>query len=288
MEFLLLFKSIVMGIVEGITEFLPVSSTGHMVIVDKLIGFSGKYGFSENFKDLFIVVIQLGAILAIIVLYRKKILHSLKTLMPGGFGFKLWSGIVLAMVPAGIVAVIDKKFLTNPVTHQDFLSTYMMKPWPVALALVVGAVWMLFAEKRYRTNEAVAHLERVNYRQALAVGLFQCISMIWPGFSRSAATIIGGWVMGLSTPTAAEFSFFLAIPAMFGASGVDLVTLKIKLTGIEVASLIVGFVVAFIVALVVVKKFIDFIKHRPMKGFAIYRLIVGGLYLIFAAANVIK
>lgn len=284
-SFLLLLKSIIMGIVEGITEFLPVSSTGHMIIVDQLIGFSSKSGgpfsFTKEFADLFEIVIQLGAILAIVVLYRKKIWHSFKTLKPGGFGFKLWTNIILAMVPAGIVTIINHK-LGDPIKHN------MMNPWPVSLALVVGALLMLFSEWRFRKNDSVAHIERVSYVQSLAIGLFQCIALVWPGFSRSAATIIGGWVMGLTTPTAAEFSFFLAIPAMFGASGVELVSNKTPFTPIEIGALVLGFVVAFLVALIVVKKFIEFLKSKPMRPFAIYRLAVGGLLIVLALFNILK
>lgn len=283
---LLLFKSFIMGIVEGITEFLPISSTGHMIIVGHFITFTD-VGFSKGFVTLFEVFIQLGAILAIVVLYRKKILKSLKTLKPGGFGFKLWTGIILALVPAAIVAVIDKKVLVNKATHEDLISKYMMQPLPVSLALIVGAVWMLYAERRYRKNDTAVNLESITYGQAFAIGIFQCLSIIWPGFSRSASTIIGGWVMGLSTPTAAEFSFFLAIPAMFGASAGDLVTSKIHLTAFEITALAVGFITAFIVALIVVKKFIDYLKHKPMKVFAYYRLIVGGLLVVLALFHVL-
>ncbi|MFO7160444.1 MAG: undecaprenyl-diphosphate phosphatase, partial [[Clostridium] cellulosi] len=250
----MLFKSVLMGIVEGITEFLPISSTGHMIIVDQLIGFSGKNGFSSEFTALFEVVIQLGAILAIIVLYRKKILNSLKTLKPGGFGFKLWTGLIIAMIPAGIIGILDKK------VFDDVIERYMMKPIPVSLALVVGAIWMLYAEWRYRKNHTCKRLEDVSYKQAFAIGVFQCLAIVWTGFSRSASTIIGGWIMGLSSPVAAEFSFFLAIPAMICASGADLITSDLQLSGLEISSLIVGFVVSFIVALIVVKKFMDFIK----------------------------
>lgn len=283
---LLLFKSFIMGVVEGITEFLPVSSTGHMIIVGHFINFND-VRFSKDFASLFEIFIQLGAILAIVVLYRKKILRSLKTLKPGGFGFKLWSGIIFALVPALIVGVIDKKILVNKASHEDIISTYMMKPFPVSLALIVGAVWMLYAERKYRKSDTAVNLENVTYGQAFAIGIFQCISIVWPGFSRSASTIIGGWVMGLSTPTAAEFSFFLAIPAMFCASAGDLVTSKIHLTAFEITALAVGFITAFIVALIVVKKFIDYLKHKPMKVFAYYRLIVGGLLVVLALFHLI-
>ncbi len=252
-----------------------------MIIVGNLIGFTG------DFATFFEVFIQFGAILAIVVLYRKKIIESLKTLRPGGFGFKLWSGIILALVPAGIVMVLDKVLLENHKTHTDFISTTMMNPLPVSLALIVGAIVMLYMERRYRTGEKQSHLEKVTYKQALVIGIFQCISILWPGFSRSAATIIGGWFMGLATPTAAEFSFFLAIPAMFGASAGDLVTSKIHFTGIEIASLILGFVTAFFVALIVVKKFVEFLKHKKMKPFAVYRLIAGFVLIIMILAHLI-
>jgi undecaprenyl-diphosphatase len=271
---LLLFKSFIMGIVEGVTEFLPISSTGHMIIVGKFISFTG------TFATLFEVVIQFGAILAIVVLFRKKLLESLKTLKPGGFGFKLWTCIIVALVPAGIVGLLDKKLLVNKVTHVDYISQYMMNPLPVSLALIVGGIWMLYAEWKYRKAGKCMQLTDISYKQALAIGIFQCLAIVWPGFSRSASTIIGGWIMGLTTPIAAEFSFFLAIPAMFFASVGDLATTKIKLTGIEIVSLIVGFVTAFFVALIVVKKFMEYLKHKPMKPFAIYRLIVGVLLIV--------
>lgn len=280
--FLLYLKSVIIGIVEGITEFIPVSSTGHMIIAGQFIDFNKNSGYTPGFVELFEVVIQLGAILAVIVLYRKKIWRSLKTLKPGGFGFKLWIGLIIAMIPAGIVAIIDKKILDDPI------SKVMMSPLPVAIALVVGAAWMLFAEWRYRKNDTCSKLENVTYKQAFAIGIFQCIAMVWPGFSRSASTIIGGWIMGLATPVAAEFSFFLAIPAMIAASGADLITSKAQLTGSEIGALIVGFIVAFIVALFVVKKFIEFLKNKPMKNFAIYRLIVGSILIVLALFGVIN
>lgn len=278
--FLLFLKSIIMGIVEGLTEFIPVSSTGHMIIVGQFIDFHKHSGYTPGFVELFEVVIQLGAILAIVVLFRKKILRSLKTLKPGGFGFKLWISLIIAMIPAGIIALVDKKLLGDPI------SKVMMAPIPVSIALVVGAVWMLFSEKHYRKNDTCVSLENVSYKQALAIGIFQCIAMVWPGFSRSASTIIGGWIMGLATPVAAEFSFFLAIPAMIGASGVDLISFKGDLTGTEIAALIVGFIVSFIVALIVVKKFMDYLKHKPMKNFAYYRLIVGGILIVLSLFGV--
>ena len=279
--FLLIIKAIVMGIVEGITEFLPISSTGHMILAAQFIGFTGgTAGFSSAYTTLFEVVIQLGAILAIVVLYRKKILHSLRTLKPGGFGFRLWTGIILAMVPAGIIGLGDKAL-------HDPIETYMMHPVPVSLALVVGGFWMIFAERKYRRGGGTRRIEQVTYRQAFIIGVFQCLAIVWSGFSRSASTIIGGWIVGLTTPAAAEFSFFLAIPAMFLASGAELVTSSVSLGIVEIVALITGFVTAFVVALVVVKKFIEFLQHRPLKGFAVYRIAVGVLMLALAAVRLI-
>lgn len=280
-QILFLLKSILMGVVEGVTEFLPISSTGHMILVGSLIRFDG------DFANLFEVVIQLGAILAIVVLYRRKIFHSFKTLHRGGFGYRLWSGILLGTVPALLIGALDK-LVFKKILHQDIISAVMMRPLPVSLALIVGALWMLYAEFRYRKNESIAHIERVSLRQAFAIGLFQCIAMVWPGFSRSAATIIGGWVVGLATPTAAEFSFFLAIPAMFAATAGDLATTHMALTGPQIASLLIGFVTAFVVALFVVRGFVEYLKRKPMKVFAAYRLVVGALFLVLSLANVVK
>ncbi|HEX3025956.1 MAG TPA: undecaprenyl-diphosphate phosphatase [Clostridia bacterium] len=265
---LLLIKSVIMGIVEGVTEFLPISSTGHLILVGHLIGFESAFA-----KQLFEIVIQLGAILAVVVLYRKKIFKSFHSLRPGGEGFRLWSGIVLAFIPSGIVGVL----------FNSKVEKYLMRPVTVALALLVGGLWMIYAERRYRKNSRVKRIDDVSYRQAFVIGLFQCLSILWPGFSRSASTIIGGWIMGLSTVAAAEFSFFLAIPSMFCASGYSLVKsfkTGMVLSGWEVLALIIGFVVSFLVALIVVKKFIDFLKHRPMKGFAYYRIVVGVVILV--------
>jgi undecaprenyl-diphosphatase len=261
-----------MGIVEGITEFLPISSTGHMILVGKFIGFTG------DFAKLFEIVIQLGAILAIVVLYRKKIIDSLKHLKPGGYGFRLWTEILLALVPAAIIGKLFK----------DAIQKNLMFPITVAFALLVGGLWMLFAEYKYRNNNKIRRIEDVGYWQAFIIGCFQCLAILWPGFSRSASTIIGGWIVGLSTVAAAEFSFFLAIPAMFGASVYSLYKSNMALTGGEIVALIAGFVVSFFVALVVVKKFIEYLKNKPMRGFAIYRIIVGIIIIITVFTGILK
>lgn len=271
LNILLVIKSFIMGIVEGITEFLPISSTGHMIIVGHFLKFEG------DFAKLFEIVIQLGAVLAIIVLFRNKIFDSLKNLKPGKYGFKLWSGMIIAFIPSGIIGLLFHKKV------EDLL----MKPLPVSLALLVGGIWMIYAENKYRKNSKTLQVEDVNYKQAFIIGLFQCMSILWPGFSRSASTIIGGWIVGLSTVAAAEFSFFLALPTMIVATGYSLLKTKLILSNVEIISLIIGFVVSFFVALIVVDKFINYLKRKPMKGFAIYRIIVGILILALTLINVL-
>lgn len=263
---LLVLKSAVLGIVEGITEFLPVSSTGHLVIFQNLMGFRG---ISPNYVEMYTYVIQLGAILAVVILYFKKIKETLINFFPQkvGYersGFKFWFMIFIACIPGGILGVL----------FDDLAEQYLFTPLSVAITLFLGGMWMIYAENRFRTNRPTGRELNVTAKQALLIGLFQCLAII-PGMSRSASTIIGGWVAGLSTVAAAEFSFFLAIPVMVGMS-----TLKIiKIGGLstlaqpEIISLAVGFIVSFIVALVVIDRFISYLKKRPMKIFAIYRMI---------------
>ena len=270
-HWMLIVKSIIIAIVEGFTEFLPISSTGHMIIVGRFINFQGE------FASLFEIVIQLGAILAVIVLFRAKILDSFKSLNFGGSGFKLWSSLILAFIPAGVVGLL----------LHDKVESLLFTPVWVAGALLTGGVLMIFAENKYRNNNKILTLEQVGYKEALIIGVFQCLSVLWPGFSRSASTIIGGWVMGLSSVVAAEFSFFLAIPTMIIATGYSLLKTELVMTKIEVISLITGFIVSFVVALIVVAKFIDFLKKEPMRNFAYYRILVGLIILVLAYFKVI-
>lgn len=268
---MLILKSVILGIVEGFTEFLPISSTGHMILVGHFINFEG------DFSKLFEVVIQLGAILAIIVLFRGKIVESLKSLKPKEFGFKLWTSLMLAFVPAGVIGILfDKK-----------IEDHLMTPVCVAGALLVGGILMIVAEDKYRNNNKITALEQVGYKEAFIIGCFQCLAILWPGFSRSASTIIGGWIVGLSSVAAAEFSFFLAIPTMIIATVYKLLKSALALNVSEIAALIVGFVVSFIVALIVVSKFIDFLKTKPMKSFAVYRILIGAVLLIFAGFKIL-
>lgn len=277
---ILLIKSVFIAVIEGITEFLPISSTGHMIITGHFIDFTG------SFATLFEIVIQLGAVLAIVVLYRKKIFGSFRHLKPGDSGFQFWGAVVIGFIPSGILGFF----------FHDIIEQYMFFPLPVAGALLVGGVLMIVAERKFRKQpvHAVKQLtvdldedKKVSWKQAVIIGLFQCLALIWPGFSRSASTIIGGWIVGLSTVAAAEFSFFLALPTMIIASGYSLLKMDIQLSGAEVLSLIVGFVVAFVVALLVVERFIRFLKQKPMRPFAIYRIGLGLIILIMAMFKVL-
>ena len=262
----LLIKSVILGIVEGVTEFLPVSSTGHLIIFQNLIGFKGA---SRNYVEMYTYVIQLGAILAVVILYWGKIKDTLINFFPQkvGYensGFKFWLVIFIACIPGGVLGIL----------LDDLAEQYLFTPISVALTLFLGGLWMIYAEKKFRDNKRKGQELKVTIKQAWIIGLFQCLAII-PGMSRSASTIIGGWVAGLSTVAAAEFSFFLAIPVMVGMSFLKIMKvggLSI-LTSTEIISLVVGFVVSFIVALIVIDKFITYLKKKPMKIFAIYRMI---------------
>jgi len=268
---ILIFKASILGVVEGITEFLPISSTGHMVIVGKFINFTGE------FATLFEIVIQLGAILAIVFLFREKIFNSLKSLKPSGEGFNLWSKLILAFIPSAILGLL----------FHEIIEKHLLIPVSVAGSLLVGGLWMIYAEKKYRKNDTIQDISKVSYKTAFVIGCFQCLSILWPGFSRSAATIIGGWIMGLSSVAAAEFSFFLAIPTMIAATTFALIKSEIVLTHIQLLALIVGFVISFIVALLVVAKFMEFIKTKSLKGFAIYRIILAIIILTLACFKIV-
>ncbi|MBV4416170.1 undecaprenyl-diphosphate phosphatase [Clostridium tyrobutyricum] len=276
MYMLFIIKAIIIGIVEGVTEFLPISSTGHMIIVGDLINFSAP-AYRKAYVDMFEIVIQLGAILAILVLYWNKISGSLKNLTPGKWGFKLWCNIIIAFIPAAVIG-----FLLD-----DIIQAKLFNSITVACALILGGFLMIFMENKYRRGNKTDRIEDVTAKQALKIGCFQCLSL-WPGMSRSASTIMGAWTSGLTNVAAAEFSFILAIPTMIAATGFSLLKVKITLTTPEIIVLIIGFVVSFIVALVVVDKFISFLKRKPMKVFAIYRIFIGVLVLILAYINIIN
>lgn len=269
-------KSIILGIVEGITEFLPVSSTGHLIIFQNLIGFQG----DSNYIEMYTYVIQLGAILAVVILYRRKIIQTLVNFLPStvGYqrsGFKFWFMIVIACIPGGVVGIL----------LNDTADQYLFSPIPVAITLFLGAIAMIYAEKKFRNNLPGREIN-VSVKQALVIGLFQCLAII-PGMSRSASTIIGGWVAGLSTVAATEFSFFLAIPVMVGMSLLKVMKIGglLTLSSQETIALAVGFFVSFIVALIVINKFISYLKRKPMIIFAQYRMVFAIFVLLAGIAG---
>jgi undecaprenyl-diphosphatase len=274
-EIMLMVKAVIIGIVEGVTEFLPISSTGHMIIVGSLINFQDPT-YRKAYVDTFEIVIQLGAILAILVLYWDKISGSLKNIAPGKWGFKLWFNILVAFIPAAIIGFL----------FDDMIQDKLFNPITVASALVFGGFLMIFMENKYRRGNSTKRIEDVNVKQAFKIGCFQCLAL-WPGMSRSASTIIGSWVSGLTNVAAAEFSFILAIPTMIAASGYSLLKVKIAMTASEIIALVIGFVVSFVVALIVVDKFISFLKKKPMRVFAIYRIFIGIVVLGFAFKHII-
>ena len=254
-----LIQVIVLAIIEGLTEFLPVSSTGHMVIASALMGIG-----TDSFVKLFEIVIQLGAILAVVVLYFKRFFRSIN------FYIKL----VIGVIPAVILGLLLKK-------HIDKL---LESPLVVAIAFVVGGIILLFVDDWFN-KPSVDDEEEISHLTALKIGFFQCLAMI-PGVSRSAASIVGGMSQKLSRKAAAEFSFFLAVPTMFGATLKDLYdfhkhnTLSADQMSQDVKFLIIGSVIAFIVALLAIKSFITFLEKKGFKLFGIYRIIAGIVIII--------
>ncbi len=280
LDLIFILKAIIIAIVEGLTEFIPVSSTGHMILVGNAINFRGE------FADMFQVVIQLGAILAVVALYWNKIKDSVIEFFKfiftfgkkGQTGFKFGINVLIGCIPMGIVGVIFYKQIKSLFNLQS-----------VIVGLLVGGFLLLIVENffRKRKSKAVKNIDDITPMQALKVGIFQVLA-VWPGMSRSASTIMGGWVAGLSTPVAAEFSFFLAVPAMVGATAKDLFEFKFSImTPTLWVALIVGFIVAFIVSIIVMDKFVTFLKKKPMRVFAIYRVAVGVLLAVLVFTKVI-
>ena len=279
LDLIFIFKAIIIAIVEGLTEFVPVSSTGHMILVGSAIGFTG------DFPKMFEVVIQLGAILAVVVLYWKKIKDSVIEFFKyifskgkeGKTGFRFGINVVIGSIPALIVGVLFYSKIKS-----------LFKPEDVIVGFIVGGILLIIIENLFRKRKhSVKNIDEITPMQSLKVGLFQVLSM-WPGMSRSASTIMGGWIAGISTPIAAEFSFFLAIPAMIGSSGKDLFEFDYSvMNATNWIALIVGFIIAFVVSLVVMEKFVEFLKKRPMRVFAVYRVAVGILLAVLVFTKIL-
>jgi len=253
--------AIVLGLVEGVTEFLPVSSTGHLILVGHWMGFTGELAAT------FEVVIQLGAILAIVVEARAALLRHLRALgTPGSRSYFL--NLVIAFMPAAILGFL----------FHDAIKAQLFNPRNVAWALIVGAL-AIFAVERWHPPMRTRSVESIGLRQALGIGIAQCAAL-FPGFSRAAATILGGLLAGLDRPTAAQFSFLLAIPTLAGAAVLDLAKSYDTLGGRELAWMGLGFVVAFFAAWAAVRWFVRFVSHHSLAWFGAYRILVGVLVLL--------
>lgn len=270
-----LLKSLFLGVVEGITEWLPISSTGHLILVDEFI----KLNVSTEFMDMYRYVIQLGAILAVLLLFFHRLnpFSPRKSSLQKNQTWTLWGKVVLACIPSAAVGL----------PLNDWMDEHLMNPWVVAAALIVYGVGFLVIENQRRTP-AIRRTSDLTWQTALLIGLFQTLSII-PGTSRSGATILGAIIIGCARPVAAEFSFFLAIPTMVGVSILKLGKFFVEklaagepfFTGEEAAILAVGFVVSFLVSVVCIRFLMDFVKKHDFKIFGWYRIVLGILVLLF-------
>ena len=275
MELIEILKVILLGIVEGITEWLPISSTGHMLLVDEIFTLK----LTDAFKEMFFVVIQLGAILAVVVLFFKKIFpfhlekkEGKNTLTADTGIFNLWGKVLVACLPAAVLGIL----------FDDLLEEYLHTPLIIALMLILYGVAFIWIENRNKNRELpIKTTDEISYKQALIIGAFQVLSLI-PGTSRSGATILGALLIGVSRPAGAEFTFFLAIPVMAGASAIKLLKFFLDagaMSGAEVGYLLIGAAVAFAVSLVAIKFLMNFVKKHDFKVFGWYRIALGALVI---------
>ena len=276
-------KAIIFGIIEGITEWMPISSTGHMILLDEFV----KLNVSEDFFEMFLVVIQLGAILAVVLLFIKSIWpFALKQNNPCPAGekgilsycrkdiFELWFKIIVACVPAAVVGLL----------FDEFFESLFYNSICVSIALIVFGIGFIIIENRNKSFDTkVNSLSEISYRTALIIGLFQLIAAIFPGTSRSGATILGSLMIGVSRTVACEFTFFLAIPVMLGASLLKLLKFGFAFSGMELAILLIGMVTAFAVSVVVIKFLMSYIKKHDFKVFGWYRIVLGIVVLAYFA-----
>ena len=286
MSFIDVLIAIIYGIVEGITEWLPISSTGHMILLDSFL----PVNLSEAFHELYLVVIQLGAIMAVVVIYWKEIWpfgikdnkHPWKK---EGIGrwvkadkFTMWFKILVACIPAVIVGVL----------FDDYLDELFYNYVCVSIMLILFGIGFIVVEKWVEDKEPnVKSVDDISYPQAFLIGAFQLIAAVFPGTSRSGSTIVGSLAMGISREAAAKFTFFLAIPVMMGASLLKILKYEGDVTGVEIATLVIGMVVAFVVSWVVIKKFMAFIKKHNFTVFGWYRIVIGILFLILGILGLV-
>ena len=284
-----LLKAVLFGIVEGITEWLPVSSTGHLILLNEFVPLK----MSEEFNSMFDVVIQLGAILAVIVLF----FHKLNPFAPSKSAdekkqtWNLWFKVVAAIIPSGVVGVL----------LDDWMDAHLHNGIVVSIALIVYGIAFILVERRntfgkyqkiagkdgptvvFQKREAIGDVHDIGYKTALLIGLFQCLSLI-PGTSRSGSTILGALLIGVSRSAGAEFSFFMAIPTMLGASaikGLKFILSGVSATGTEIGVLVVGCVVSFVVSLLVIKGLMEYVRKHSFSAFGIYRIVLGVVVLAY-------
>ncbi|MBC8535253.1 undecaprenyl-diphosphate phosphatase [Feifania hominis] len=274
MQLIEFFKAVIIGIIQGITEWLPVSSTGHMILANEFIHLN----MTPAFRGMFFVVIQLGSILAVVVLYFHKLnpFSPRKSAVQKRETLSLWSKVIVASVPAAVVGIpLNDKI-------EELFGGYQV----VTAALIVyGILFIVLENRNAKRAPRVRSLEELSYKTAFAIGMFQVLSLI-PGTSRSGSTILGAMLIGLSRGVAAEFSFFLAIPAMFGASAIKLLKFGFSYTSTEIMILLTGTIVAFVVSVLAIKFLMSYIRRHDFKAFGWYRIILGvvvlSYFLIFA------
>ena len=279
--------AIIYGIVEGITEWLPVSSTGHMILLDSFLHLN----VSEAFYDLYLVVIQLGAIMAVVIIYWKEIWpfgikdneHPWKKEGIGRYvkadKFSMWFKILVACIPAIIVGVL----------FDDYLDELFYNWVCVSIMLILFGVGFIVVEKWVKNKTPdVTSVDDITYPQAFLIGAFQLVAAVFPGTSRSGSTILGSLAIGISREVAAKFTFFLAIPVMFGASLLKIIKFEGEVSGSDIAMLITGMVVAFVVSWFVIKKFMSYIRKHNFNVFGWYRIIAGVLFLVLGIAGLLK
>ena len=257
-------KAILFGVVEGITEWLPISSTGHMILLDEFV----KLNVSKEFLDLFLVVIQLGAILAVVVIYWNKLipLSTKHGLHISRRKCKMWVKIIVASIPAGVVGIL----------WDDVFTKYFYNYQTVAIMLILVGIVFIVIERANKNKVArVDSIDDISYGQAFLIGVFQMIAAIFPGTSRSGSTIVGSLMLGISRTAAAEFTFFLAVPAMFGGSAIKILKYSGGFNSAEVALLAIGMIVAFVLSIIAIKFLMSYIKKHDFKVFGWYRIVLG-------------
>jgi undecaprenyl-diphosphatase len=266
-------KAILLGVVEGITEWLPISSTGHMILVEEFVQLSA----SEAFKEMFFVVIQLGAILAVVLLYFQKLnpFSPQKSPQQKRDTMSIWYKVIVGVIPAGILGFL----------FDDWLNDHLYNYFTVAIMLIVYGILFIVIENRNKTHKSsIKTFNDLTYRTAFLIGMFQVLSLI-PGTSRSGATILGAILLGTSRYVAAEYSFFLSIPVMFGASALKLVKFGFNFTGMEMVILLTGMIVAFAVSVIAIRFLMGYIKNNDFKAFGWYRIVLGilviGYFVLF-------